>query len=116
MSLWDERVAFQNDVRKLTEFAESQGYEVIWEEVKRPIEMQVIYVQTKRSKTMKSRHLDGLAIDMAFKKDGKLTYNAPEVGKFWESLGPKNRWGGNFDRDWSKPDGFVDQPHFERMA
>ena len=114
MSLWDERVAFQKDVRKMTEYAESLGYEVIWEEVKRPLEMQVIYVKTGRSKTVKSRHLDGLAIDCAFRKNGKLTYDVPEVGRYWESLNPKNRWGGNFDQDWTKPDRWVDKPHFER--
>lgn len=116
MGLWAERVAFQRDVRKLTDEAERRGYEVIWEEVKRPVEMQVLYVQTKRSRTMKSQHLDGLAIDMAFKKGGKLTYNVPELGHYWEALSPKNRWGGNFDKDWSKKDSFVDQPHFERRA
>lgn len=112
--LWDARVAFQKDVRKLTEHLESLGYEVAWDEVKRPVEMQVLYVQTKRSKTMNSQHLDGLAIDMVFKKDGKIVWFVPEAGKFWESLSPKNRWGGNFDGDWSKQDRFVDGPHFER--
>jgi hypothetical protein len=116
MSLWDERVAFQKDVRKLTEYAESLGYEVLWEEVKRTLEQQQIYFATNRTKTMKSQHLNGTAIDMAFKKDGKLTYDVPELGLFWENLHPRNRWGGNFDKDWGKKDGFVDKPHFERKV
>ena len=116
MGLWDERVAFQKDVRKLTDYVESLGYEVIWEEVKRPIEMQAIYFKTGKSKTMNSKHLDGLAIDMVFKKNGKVIWYLEEAGRFWESLSPKNRWGGNFDRDWTKRDKFVDGPHFERRA
>lgn len=114
MSLWDERVAFQKDLRSLIAFAEGEGFEVVLEEIKRPLEMQVIYVQTKRSKTMKSQHLDGLAVDLVFKKDGKITWDIDLLGAYWEQLSPKNRWGGNFDKDWEKADKWVDKPHFER--
>lgn len=58
---------------------------------------------------MNSNHLRRLAIDLYFFRDGKLVSSPEELkelGTFWESLHPKNRWGGN----WK----FVDCPHFER--
>ena len=36
------------------------------------------------------------------------------LGRFWESLDKKNRWGGNFDKDFTLPDPFKDVGHFER--
>jgi len=58
---------------------------------------QEILVYNKRSKTMASKHLDRLAIDInLFTKERKL---APEIdylpiGEKWEALGGK--WGGRF--------------------
>lgn len=119
MSLVAEQFAFALDVCKLILYAKEQGFVVTFGEVQRPIEMQELYVKTGRSRTMKSWHLKRLAVDLNFFKDGKLVY-AVEVlrplGQFWESLHPYNRWGGNFDRDWSKADSFVDSPHFERRV
>jgi hypothetical protein len=59
---------------------------------------------------MQSNHLKRLAVDFNFFIKGVLTYTDPlveELGKYWESLDPLNRWGGHF-RD------FYDAPHFER--
>ena len=59
---------------------------------------------------MNSIHLKRCAIDLNFFKDGKLTYDIPTlkpVGDYWESLHPKNQWGGN----WKS---FKDVPHFQR--
>ena len=63
----------------------------------------------KKSRTLNSRHLYGLAMDFA-----PITENGREVfydsmildmmGEFWESIG--GVWGGN----WKN---FVDRPHFE---
>lgn len=68
----------------------------------------------KRSWTMDGQHLKRLAVDFNFFEDDdhdgvyELNYKHPkvkELGKFWESLNEKNRWGGNFTtQDW---------PHFE---
>jgi hypothetical protein len=47
-----------------------------------------------------------------FFKDGKLTYDIPTlkpVGEYWESLNPKNQWGGH----WKS---FKDVPHFQRTV
>lgn len=60
--------------------------------------------------TMDSMHLKRLAVDFNFFIDGELTYEKSklqELGDYWESLDPANRWGGN----WSKKK--RDTPHFE---
>ncbi len=56
--------------------------------------------------TMKSKHLEGKAFDIAVKQDGKITWAGilyVRAGEIGESVGLK--WGGRF----SKPD----MPHFE---
>lgn len=110
MSLSQEQAAFLLDVCKLIEHATLQGWMVTGGELARTPEQQAIYVKTGRSKTFNSLHLKRCAIDLNFFKDGKIIWNkealAP-LGAFWESLSPKNRWGGNFKS-------LVDCPHFER--
>ena len=112
-----EQAAFLLDACRLIKFATESGFTVTGGELFRTVEQQKIYVQTGRSKTMLSDHLRRLAVDLNFFKEGKLIYDRQQLaplGHFWESLHPKNRWGGNFDRDWSKEDRFKDVPHFER--
>jgi hypothetical protein len=75
-------------------------------EVQRPIEMQQLYVKLGRSKTMNSNHIRKCAADLFFMKNGQLVY-PKELGDYWESLHPKNSWGGN----WRS---FKDGPHYER--
>lgn len=110
MSLSQEQAAFLLDACKLIEYATAQGFMVTGGELFRTAEQQAIYVQTGRSKTFNSNHLKRLAIDLNFFKDGQIIWDkatlAP-LGAYWESLNPKNRWGGNFKS-------LVDCPHFER--
>ena len=110
MSLVKEQAAFLLDVAKLINKATELGFVVTGGELFRTPEQQQIYVKTGRSKTMNSLHLQRRAVDLNFFVDGKLTYDkktlAP-LGAYWESLHPKNRWGGNFKS-------LVDCPHFER--
>jgi hypothetical protein len=106
MNLGEHQEAFSRDMFKLEAKAYELGYEIRRGEAERPIEMQKIYVQTGRSKTMNSQHLKKCAQDYHFTKDGKLCYPAV-LGEYWESLSPLNQWGGN----WKS---FKDQPHFER--
>lgn len=108
MTLGMEQEAFTSDLVKLIQYAISKGYTVRLGEVERPVEMQKIYVQTGRSKTMNSMHIKKCAADMHFFKDGVLCY-PQELGDYWENLNPKNRWGGN----WNS---FKDLPHFERKV
>ncbi len=110
MSLIYEQHAFLQDVARLVIFADQAGFIVTGGELWRTPEQQAIYVKTNRSKTMASNHLRRLAIDLNFLKDGKLVWDVSvikPVGDYWESLHPKNRWGGN----WKN---FKDVPHFER--
>ena len=67
----------------------------------RDLATQRVYVARGVSKTLKSRHLEGLAIDFVFlddiQDDGKINYDAEKYrpfGEYWESLG--GRWGGRF--------------------
>ena len=120
MSLFDEQSAFSADVARLITWVLAQGYKVSFGEAWRTAEQQAIYVKTGRSKTLKSKHLERLAVDLNFKsKTGKMLCSVEdhaEIGRYWESLSIKNRWGGNFDKDWSKSDNFKDAPHFERVV
>ena len=110
MSLVAEQAAFLLDAAKLIQYATEQGWVVTGGELFRTAEQQQIYVRTGRSKTMNSNHLKRCAIDLNFFRDGKLVWDKAQLaplGAFWESLNPKNRWGGNFKS-------LVDVPHFER--
>lgn len=112
MSQVFEQAAFLLDVVKLIPFAVSKGFVVTGGELQRPIEMQEIYVRSKRSLTMNSRHLKKCAIDLNFFLDGVYVCDKEalqEIGDFWESLHYKNSWGGN----WNS---FKDAPHFERRV
>jgi hypothetical protein len=110
MSLSKEQAEFLLHACKLIEYATAQGFMVTGGELARTPEQQAIYVKTGRSKTLNSIHLKRCAIDLNFFKGGAIIWDketlAP-LGAFWESLHPKNRWGGNFKS-------LVDCPHFER--
>jgi len=118
MTMVNEQHAFLQDVAKLLQEAEKQGFMVSGGELFRTPDQQAIYLKTGRSKTMASKHLQRLAIDLNLfvkKADGSaaLTYDIltlKPLGDFWEKLSPgKNSWGGN----WNS---FKDVPHFERRT
>lgn len=112
MSLVTEQFLFLKDVIKLLDYCVINGWIVTFGEAARTIEQQQIYVKTGRSKTMQSKHLQRLAIDLNFFKDGSLIYDIAllkAIGDYWESLTPGNQWGGN----WKS---FKDVPHFQRGA
>jgi peptidoglycan L-alanyl-D-glutamate endopeptidase CwlK len=112
MSMVPIQAEFLLDVCKLIQHATEQGWVVTGGELHRSLEQQQIHVKAGRSKTMNSQHMLRLAIDLMFFRDGQLTWDraalAP-IGEYWESLNPKNRWGGNFKS-------LVDVPHFERRV
>ena len=125
MGLVEKQWEFLQDVAKLIEYAKGLGFIVTAGEMYRPIEMQRLYIETGRSKTMNSKHLSRLAVDLNFfirDKKGRLqlTWSREKIkplGEFWEELNPKNRWGGSWrgliEAGKSK---FVDVPHFERAS
>lgn len=112
MSLVSEQAAFLLDASRLIQKATQMGFVVTGGELFRTAEQQAIYVKTGRSKTMNSNHLKRLAIDLNVFKDGVLCYDIAvlkPLGDYWESINPKNSWGGN----WNS---FKDSPHFERRV
>jgi len=112
MSLVTEQAAFLLDVAKLVQKATELGFTVTGGELFRTAEQQAIYVKAGRSTTMNSIHLKRCAIDLNFFKDGKLCYDISAltpVGEYWQSLSPKNQWGGF----WKS---FKDVPHFQRTV
>lgn len=115
MNLGQHQEAFSKDLAELLTKGFELGYECRIGEVLRTPEQQLIYVQTGRSKTLNSMHLKKCAADLHFFKNGELCY-PEELGRFWESLSPFNRYGGNFDKDWTHEDSFKDAPHFERKV
>ena len=127
MSLNKEQFEFTKDVASLIVYANLIGIDLTFGEAYRTNSQVLLnffgykvvkggilgikLVKSKKlSKTLKSNHLKRLAVDFNFFINGKLTYDKhelAELGKFWESLNEKNRWGGNFKS-------FTDTPHFER--
>jgi len=85
--------------------------------------MQKIYLKKGLSKAKVSRHQKRLAIDLLIWDSvygDKYISDEEwiEVGKYWESLNTKNRWGGNFGvrkKDRWKKIGW-DRCHFERLG
>ena len=78
------------------------GYRVTFGEAWRTKEQQEIYVKKKLSKTMNSKHLERLAIDLNFFKDGKWLADRDElleVGQIWKSMGEDCVWGGDWNWD-----------------
>lgn len=117
MTLREKQSVFALNVSKLIAFAYSEGYELTGGEWLRTEAQQMIYVNSGRSKTIHSRHLLKLAIDLNLFKDGKILTMPNELkflGDYWESLNPDNRWGGDWDKDDDLNDEtFPDPGHFE---
>jgi hypothetical protein len=109
MTLSDKQWEFLKDVCLLIQFAERKGWKLTGGELWRPQEMQDIYVERGLSQTREGQHLKRLAIDLNLFVDGKFmqkTEDHKELGEFWESIRPENRWGGRFN----------DGNHYERRG
>lgn len=118
------RVEFSRKVMELLIFAFENGIRVQIDYVYRSSAEQKRLYEKGRSKVLESRHNVGKAIDLHIvKKDGCIVWAPLQdskgvqlykvLGKFWESFGPKFRWGGNFDKDDDPETGFWDPYHFE---
>ena len=109
MKLSEYQIIFSKNIASLIVYADLIGIQLTFGHAWRDVETQKRLVAKGLSKTLKSNHLRRLAVDFNFFINGKLTYDKhkiTELGKFWESLHEKNRWGGNFKN-------FLDTPHFE---
>lgn len=109
MGINKHQIEFTKNISILIQYAEYLDIKLTFGHAYRDLETQKRMVKTGKSKTLKSNHLRRLAVDFNFFINGKLTYDKFKLqylGDYWESLHPKNRWGGNFKS-------FIDTPHFE---
>ena len=100
-------------VHRAAEFAEAEGLDFIVTEGVRTMKRQRELVAAGASKTMKSRHLTGHAIDFAPLIAGEVTWKWPPFitlaalfKKAAAELGVAIEWGG----DWKS---FKDGPHIQ---
>lgn len=125
--LGDRQKTFTENVGRLILYAINRKFKLSFGEVARPIEMQKIYFESGRSKTMDSRHLQKLAVDFAIFENDKMLFapgiseqqyivdleKARILGSYWESLHPDNIWGGDWNRNGVYDETFKDAYHFE---
>ena len=114
MRLSEKQMKFSIMVSKLITFATEQNIGITLGHAWRDVETQQRLYDKGLSRTMNSKHLDKLAIDLNVfvNKRGHLVWSANTedyevLGDYWENkLG--GRWGGNFNN-------FVDAGHFEYL-
>ena len=103
MKLSEKRILFSRLLAKLILWASDNGYDLAFDQVKRT-ESEAKANAAKGIGIANSLHLIGLAADLNLYINGvyQTTSEAhKEIGRYWKSLHPDCRWGGDF----SKPDG-----------
>ena len=114
MTLSEQQQLFSQDVAKLLIFIGSQGYGCTLAEAYRTPAQAAIYAKEGVG-IQDSLHCERLAIDLNLFKDNQYLTDAAsyeKFGKYWESLGDHNRWGGYFVSKYGGH--IVDLDHFER--
>ena len=109
MGLSNTQQVFTNNIALLIIEAKELEIGLTFGHAWRSLDDQKRLVAEGKSRTLKSKHLDRLAVDFNFFINGKLTYDKHKLkalGDYWESLHQDNEWGGN----WTS---FVDTPHFQ---
>lgn len=109
--LLQAQLEFCLDTSHLIQKVAELGLACKYGECFRPQELQELWVQLGKSKTLNSRHRDSLALDLHLFRGDKYLTNWKEyepLGVWWEELRPgQNIWGGR----WST---LRDSVHFER--
>lgn len=109
MRLTELQQAFARDLISLFKYIHDQGYAFTLGEAYRTAEQAELYAKTGKG-IKNSLHCKRLAIDINLFNDKNEflseTKDHEVFGKYWESLNPANRWGGNFKR--------ADGNHYER--
>lgn len=109
MTLREQRCLFTRLIAQLINYADTIGYEVSLEEVKRS-QAQANANAASGAGISNSLHLLGLAADLNLYINGDWQQNSEAfrpLGDYWKTLHPLARWGGDFrDRlGRPKPDG-----------
>lgn len=119
MTLRQKQSVFLHNFAKLIIWCFANGYEVTAGELHRTEEQHAYNQQHGKTKAVRSLHQDRLAGDLMLFKNGVYqtdTAAYAPLGKFWCSLNPANRWGGDWDKDgdhWDEK--FSDGNHFEMV-
>jgi len=107
LTLRQKQSIFLKNAAKLILWAFENGFELTGGELLRTESQQAEYVKTGKSKTMNSRHLQKLAIDINLFVDGKYRYDKEAyklLAEYWKTLHQDNVAG--YDWGW-------DANHFE---
>ncbi|EAC2786158.1 M15 family peptidase [Listeria monocytogenes] len=96
--------------RKLLDWSESNGIEVLIYETIRTKEQQAANVASGASQTMRSYHLVGQALDFAMTKGKTVDWGAYRSDKGKKFVAKAKSLGFEWGGDWS---GFVDNPHLQ---
>lgn len=103
MSLSQKRCLFSKMFAQLIVWAHANDFDVAIDEVKRTLYQQREYVREGASKTLKSKHLEGLAGDLVMYGKNRTYLTKTEhyrpLGHYWKSLHPSNVWGGDWNWD-----------------
>ena len=109
MSLSDRQHAFSHAIAELLYWMKQRGYQWSMRDCWRSTDTlacshcgneltyQGLLVYNKRSKTLKSAHTDGCALDLILWQNGQPVYDGDAyrpLGEYWEGLG--GTWGGRF--------------------
>lgn len=98
VTLRQRQSVFAKNVALLLLFAYEQGYEVTFGEAWRPPATVAVYAEDGRG-SGSSVHPLRLAVDLNLFKAGRYlrsTQAHEPLGRYWKSLHPDNRWGGDF--------------------
>lgn len=100
-------------VKKAGELCDAEGIDFIVTDGHRTYAEQVEFVKTGKSKTLKSRHLGGFAVDYVGLCNGRVSYDVAlmtQIAECFKRAAAKLRtpieWGG----DWRN---FKDTPHIQ---
>lgn len=108
MTLSDHQYEFLKDLLQLLNFAIEHGFKVTFGEVYRTPQKQTRRYEAGESDTLNSNHQKKTAADLNFFP--RYGDDLKEIGEYWKSLNPLNRWGGDF----VLRKGGRDTNHFER--
>ena len=117
MKLNETQQIFTRNIAKLIKYAHLMGFGLTFGYAWRSPEEQERLYYAGLSKTLDSQHLKRLAVDFNVFLAGRLCLDWQSIkilGDYWESLHPKNRWGGDWNNN-EMQDGFIDCPHFEML-